>query len=136
MHEFVCCEVDESSSCFNYSTNSITIEPNNLYLNPFYWIIHPSHLTSPSADQTKASHKAKECCDFLCKENYTLPDLFHPMTSPMLVTKLLPSTSKSSTSAGSSSRKETRLGEKLWKLFAPVIAVDSAVVRYITFLFF
>ena len=138
MHEFVCCEVDESSSCFNYSTNSITIEPNKLYLNPFYWIIHPSHLTPPVADHTKTSRKAKDCCDFLCKENYTLPDLFHPMTSPMLVTKLPPSTAKPNASVGSSSssRKQTGLGEKLWKLFAPVIAVDSAVVRCVVSLLF
>lgn len=117
MHDFVCCENVEN--CFNFSSEDITLTPNVLYLHPIYSSFHSSHITIDENDNPS--------CEFLCKENYSICDLFHPITSMML-------SSTASIAPPSDSKSKKNENGNNWKFFLPVLSMDRCLIRLVSLL--
>jgi Pyruvate/2-oxoacid:ferredoxin oxidoreductase delta subunit len=113
MHEFICCE--NNSNCFVFNSQEMNLEENSLYLNPFYLLFTGKHFSHGKS-------KRKSLLQFPCKENYCLNDLFHPVTSLML-------TNKPAEQNSNKKKNEKKEEEELWKLFIPVLSMDSCLIQ-------
>lgn len=125
MHDFICCENVEN--CFTLSSEEMAIAPQQLYFHPLYLLFHRDHLQLLEETSTLRG------CEFSWKENYSLLDLFHPITSLMLSSDgSSVSSSRSAASQQKKAKKSTataNVDQEFWKLFLPVLAMDTCAIR-------
>ena len=128
MHEFICCENIEN--CFTLSSDEIRVQPQALYFHPLYLLFHRDHLQY----MTSNGEKVLSPCDINAKDNYSLFDLFHPITSMMLSQNLQTTQQKLQTTNKKSNKKSGKnssdhWSQLCWKMFLPVLTMDSCLIR-------